>query len=1481
MKHRLICFFALAMLWAGDIYATQCSDVFPGPQTFTTNSVESIESGVTCNGGTCSPGSFTAVSPFPSYSSSGNFSSSTIVGGTTYAHNSWNTSENQTVSFSGTGTVIIYIKNNATIKKGVKINVGGNPANVLMIFNRTLKIEENAVINAFIYVNGSETTIEKNSTISGGLAAKTKLTLKESSTYTYTPADADNIDASSFCEGSAPSVHHYEIEHDAVGSTCTNESVTVKACTDVSCSSLSTNSVSLDFQIDALTETSATFTGSTSVSISHLISETVTFSVANPSITPTNSLMCDSGSGTSCDMVFSSGSCQPIANWQMEASSWNGSSGEVVDSSASGYHGTAVNGALTSNTSPAISGDPGTCSYGAFDDAGGSNGDYVEISGFPNLTTDFTMTSWVRTEDRTRAGQRIFADDQSDSQGYAVSIGDPGTGRIRFYSRGVSPVNMDTGAVINNNTWYFIAAVADITNKQRTLYTYASDGTLLDTTEASYTGTWGIDSGPATLGGETISGETGNRFKGNIDEVRMYTGVLSQSYLNSILTETHPCGAGLLSHLAFEQTAWSGAGVTIDDTSGNGNAGVSVGAAGSHAAGYFCKGAMIPDNSDYATIEAVNSQQDINGSMGNNGTIMLWYRAEQDWNGSGDRILLDASTSIFGSSGDKYFLLSKLNDSRLRFSLEDSTDSDFDLYTGVNTITAGTWVHLAVTWDMPNNEMKIFVNGSESATQTISSNGVLGEVGPVYFGDNSSTYEIVSGRSAYGRLDEIRLYDNVLDSSEIATAMGDSHTCTSCTLGSFALTQPSVGLACPSARSSIGIQAICADGSTQKTDYIGTIDLASDENANSDFYAASSGGSTISSITLDGSESGAASVYLFHKNENPDLRVVASDSAASVSSIASSGIDFRTSGFVASTPANFTCGASGALTLTAFGQTENTSGTCSVLTGFGGNKALKVWTDININPSESPSVKDTGLPRNMSFNGSSIGDSQPGSSNAVANFSAGIANVSLAYLDVGEILGINVAHDDAPYDGSVPEISALTAAPISQSFTVYPAAIEVSADSANATCTGATETLLGQCSILGAAGSNFSISTQALCSDSPGSLAPSYRGRVDLSHQLIAPSAGVPGSLSVTQIEFDGTEAVAGIVATNNQNISEVGVFTLTVSPAAAYFGEDIRTYSDSSSNIGRFTPDHFIVTTNDGDLSNTCSGSFSYIGQAISYATTPSALVIAENSGNQTTQNYTQSDFMKLSPANIVRSFSSADNTQRNKDDSAFMSVVSDMIQGSGSVVAGANPGELIYTFDAFDTFTYSKDINSEIGDFSGSLTVNATTFKDSDDVTVLVNSAWTPTATSATPIRYGRWMMQNAFGPETAALAMPGYMEYLDGAGNYTINTADNCTSLSATAASGTVGVGEITDIIVGGGTSDLTYSVPLSNGLANFVFTAPEAGNIGSVDIDVSLLAFPWLRYDWNGDGALQDHAGGTASFGQYRGHDKIIYWREMTP
>lgn len=276
----------------------------------------------------------------------------------------------------------------------------------------------------------------------------------------------------------------------------------------------------------------------------------------------------------------------PIAEFRMNESIWSGTAGEVTDT-VGGYSGIAASlnatKPTTSNLTPAITGSPGTCSYGVFNR---TNKDYVALpSNFPNLGTNgtsFTITAWVRTTNNSLSGQRIFVDDENNNGGFGFSIGDGGAGRLRFFSRGTpSALILDTGNIIANNTWYFVAAVANIPNKRKHIYIFNTAGTLLANVSAIWTeSTFGSDSGIASIGGETNTSGEGNSnfgFAGNIDELKIFQSALGASQLNEVLQATNACAT--LDHVRLSHT---GSGVTCTGSS------VTVNACNSFDTGNSC-----------------------------------------------------------------------------------------------------------------------------------------------------------------------------------------------------------------------------------------------------------------------------------------------------------------------------------------------------------------------------------------------------------------------------------------------------------------------------------------------------------------------------------------------------------------------------------------------------------------------------------------------------------------------------------------------------------------------------------------------------------------------------------------------------------------------------------------------------------------------------------------------------------------------------
>lgn len=186
----------------------------------------------------------------------------------------------------------------------------------------------------------------------------------------------------------------------------------------------------------------------------------------------------------------------------------------------------------------------------------GSN-DNIQLAGYPDMSAgnSFSITAWIMTTDNTKAGQRIFCDDQQNNSGcYALSLGDPGTGRLRFYVRGLNPVSLDVPSTstcnIQNNKWYHVAAVFNgVTN---TKYIYVN-GILA--TSGTFTGSLTSCNGPASIGGETNgSPESSARFKGSIDEVTTWSKALTEAEIRNIMCKSQTgAESNLISYWRFDE----------------------------------------------------------------------------------------------------------------------------------------------------------------------------------------------------------------------------------------------------------------------------------------------------------------------------------------------------------------------------------------------------------------------------------------------------------------------------------------------------------------------------------------------------------------------------------------------------------------------------------------------------------------------------------------------------------------------------------------------------------------------------------------------------------------------------------------------------------------------------------------------------------------------------------------------------------------
>ncbi|MCC7412501.1 MAG: LamG domain-containing protein [Gammaproteobacteria bacterium] len=1222
-----------------------------------------------------------------------------------------------------------------------------------------------------------------------------------------------------------------------------------------------------------------------------------------------------------------------LAEWRMDEDAWAGSAGEVADVSGNGYAARAVNGPTTAGATPAIAGNPGTCRYGSFD----RNNDYLELpASFPNLTGSFTITTWIRPTVNLSGDQRIFADDQSNSGGFALSLGDGGSGRLRLFSRAVNPVIVDSAsAVINLNQWHFVAAVHDAVAKTRRIYVDGVAVTLsTGGTTSVYTGNWGTDSGPASIGGETDGAGSEAvpqwRFGGNIDEMRVYGQALDDAQIQTVMNQTHRCSPDPVAEWRFEAAAWSGVPGEVGDVAGgfNGKAASNNGSAVPTPAGSTPATPGTPGTCRYAPLARAQQQYvgvPYAGALNPNGAFSVAFWARVDGAAGTNRAAISTRTgsgnprgwAVYAGSNDRWQFWTGSGNNGIGFVVLDGP-----------ALTIGTWAHVAVTFTQTGTAgtallgtKQIYVNGTLAAT-----------VANARYRSNVSTDLSIGAADEglvdhfEGLIDEARVYDRELTASQVQTVMAETHPCALIGVDHYAISHGSVGVTCEAEPVTFSAHdtahALLAPGSAivitvSTSDGLGNWSAASGAAGTFDNDAADDGVATYR--FADGET--AVTLYLTHTTPTVaplEIDVLASDGASDPDGdpLEDPSVTFFDAAFrfyrgsapnaigtqIAAKESNLAPGSS-PLTLRAVRTNSNTGACEARITGV--QTVAMAFECVN------PGTCQIG-------NGVTINDVTPIPGNplaAVASYAnvaldfgvTGTASLSFDYLDAGAIA--LHARQDLPAAGNDPAFTLLGA---SNAFVVRPFGFDLDSANPDFHATDANGTRFVK------AGQSFDVSVRAVAwqagddADADGlpdasadlddnTTTPNFGQEtvpvdIDISHSLRLPVApGATGTLtggnSITG--FGGGGEPPG-TTTATLAFSEVGIIDLHAT-LSDYLGVGNADTTSTERDVGRFYPDRFAVSANVPLLRDECSAGadpFTYLDQPFYYAIAPQLTVTALNTGGAPTLNYGGSGterFWKLATT-LPRNYA---------DQSGAAATFSD-VQDPTVTLAGDTDfdGAGTLTLDAGtlgDRFGYAR-VNAEAPfDARADLVFVAAGLTDADGACYDPNDddvcdPLTLADVAGSHLRFGRLTIGTALGSELLPLAVPMHTEYFDGVA-FVQNDDDACTALAATdlRLDSAVEAGQTDgDVVIaaggvcpGAGCSMATVTNnPFAGGDGKLTMGAPGTGFVGDANItlDLSALARDWLRFDWDGDGAFDDDPVGKASFGVFAGPRQIIYMRE---
>ena len=442
---------------------------------------------------------------------------------------------------------------------------------------------------------------------------------------------------------------------------------------------------------------------------------------------------------------------------------------------------------------------------------------------------------------------------------------------------------------------------------------------------------------------------------------------------------------------------------------------------------------------------------------------------------------------------------------------------------------------------------------------------------------------------------------------------------------------------------------------------------------------------------------------------------------------------------------------------------------------------------------------------------------------------------------------------------------------------------------------------------------------------------------VIVTHALDLPAAARGSREGVLSGGNTFTNFVRG-VATADLSYDEVGIIDLTARLADNNYlgsGQDVQ---GNVQNVGRFTPNHFTLTLPSVTAMCTAATDFTYMGEPF-----PVSFVLeARNLAGAITQNYI-GDFVKLAasrfaPDTVFHAVQDRDSaadvdysSRAQSIDSSFSVSFDDF--GESNPGVGTVMGRVVFNrendgllVDGAPDGPFTLRIGTSITDSDGTAIQLGTSDIDVDDGTTEPGTSVYANLTT-TPIlfRYGRLIIDNAFGPETEALEIPIRVEYYDGS-EFRLNRDDSCTTLTfnvttppLTIVAGSVKAPSGTANPLSSGDTEIekgvtaNFTVTLSNGRTGdtnivssgsdpdrpFSASAPSGGQVGSaiVELDLGYTSstdpVDFLRYDWRGGSTSSDpylqevpdashytnNPRAIIEFGSYRAHDRILSWREL--
>ncbi|GLR74032.1 DUF6701 domain-containing protein [Aliivibrio sifiae] len=1187
----------------------------------------------------------------------------------------------------------------------------------------------------------------------------------------------------------------------------------------------------------------------------------------------------------------------PVLSLRLDEDSWNGSYGEVLDSSGNGFNGTTKNSPQPRKDNPALPIDinkMGTCGYGNFNHA---QAQYIEVPHNSKLSNEdeITVSAWVNPRSYPHNGRLYTIVSKNGNYEFHLNS----RGQINWYwelKNTNYPMNLTTSQSIPENRWSHIAIRYNAHNRNKASIFINGQEVKSIVEDVQPLRHLKENTQPVQVANDYDLSRT---FDGLIDEVNIFDQALSNAQIHKLYEFRHPCPDNILP-------------TCYEDNFNNGN--LDSNWVTSASSGNFIpriiNGRLQLTQAQRAQSTA-SSYQYLYPALGNKIEVEFDYMA-YGGNGADGLAIVFSDANITPQAGafggplgygfkknyeavkpgftggwlgiglDEYGNYSKEGGSVNRNS--NSTDQSVVLrgsgqsFAGYNYISGNK-----VTPDIDNNNgnskthryrITIDSRNRNTANVTVERSvqwkgdsprfgtiiGPINVLAPQYNQAAVPENFIMSLTGSTGQLYNTHEIDNFKVCALYSKPIGEQ-------IDHFEFDHSGEGSTCDV--SDVTLRA-CADESCS-TLFTDDVDVTlNTSNLGSDGYWLNG-----NHITM---RNGVANLSIGKPTQgNVTLGVVSSEPSTKPFSDTLCSINGQS---LSKNNCSLTFKPEG-LTLIVPDKLANKPVYATIKgcgNTFTGTKQIQLWSDyINPNTANIIGSPTVSIVENNAWK--TVGNTESSATSVSLNFVNNEAKLPLNYSDAGQ-LQLNVKH-------TLPQQQIIRG---SDTFVSFPLGLSAFvADSNNSTANSRCPSEDPTCTIFAHAGEEFNlyVKAHAWVSDSDIYIAnnpttPNYaQNMLLLDHQLIAPiasSGGNAGNLLVNEYNHiasqDGTYRIT-------QSISEVGVFDISITPPDNYLGSTAyQIQSASTGSVGRFTPAYFAMSAEQPSITDAC-GSYTYMGQTFEFDDLPTLEITPLSQTGGQLQNYNIGDWWLYRNGWDFRTYAAAPSGIEVIDtDSLSILNRRSGFAKPGNVVKLTNKNQ-VQLQDA--ELRYKKPFAPHAPTNDAiTLTLTADDLKDADGICYKVNSSGTCLnyhfpATSTHRQEWGRITMADSYGSELSSLESKITTEsYI--AGRFEKNS-DNCTALKPNYFTFDVG-NDPAALPVGKGTTSASLTdTSVNNGLTSMTFSAPGNGNQGKVIPTLSLLELPWLQQDADRNDSFEDSIQAIIHFGIYRGSDRIIWSREQ--